>query len=40
MDAVPPLPSLANQEPTWASASSLARCWGLKQLADRLNEKV
>jgi DNA polymerase I len=31
MDASAPLPSLANQEPTWA---------GLKQLADRLAEKV
>jgi hypothetical protein len=30
------LPSLANQTPTWASASSLARSWGLNQLADRL----
>jgi DNA polymerase I len=40
MDAAAPLPSLANQEPTWASASSLARSWGLNQLADRLAEKV
>ena len=40
MDAKAPLPSLANQEPTWASASKLARCWGLNQLADRLDEKV
>jgi DNA ligase D-like protein (predicted ligase) len=36
MDASAPLPSLANQTPTWASASSLARSWGLNQLADRL----
>jgi DNA polymerase I len=40
MDAKAPLPSLADQEPTWASASSLARAWGLNQLADRLDEKV
>ena len=40
MDARAPLPSLADQEPTWASASSLARTWGLNQLADRLAGKV
>ena len=40
MDAAAPLPSLADQEPTWASASSLARGWGLNQLADRLAEKA
>jgi hypothetical protein len=40
MDAKAPLPSLADQEPTWASASNLARTWGLNQLADRLHEKV
>ncbi len=40
MDASAPLPSLADQTPTWASASSLARSWGLKQLADRLAEKA
>jgi hypothetical protein len=40
MDASAPLPSLADQEPTWASASSLARDWGLNQLADRLDEKA
>ena len=38
MDAAAPLPSLADQESTWASASSLARSWGLKQLTDRLAE--
>ena len=38
MDASAPLPSLADQEPTWASASTLARNWGLNQLADRLAE--
>ena len=40
MDSSAPLPSLANQEATWASASTLARTWGLNQLADRLAEKV
>ena len=38
MDASAPLPSLADQAPTWAVASELARSWGLKQLADRLSE--
>jgi hypothetical protein len=36
MDALAPLPSLADQKPTWASASTLARSWGLNQVADRL----
>jgi len=40
MDASAPLPSLADQKPTWAAASGFARSWGLNQLADRLNEKV
>ena len=40
MDSSAPLPSLADQTPTWATASSLARSWGLNQLADRLAEKV
>ena len=40
MDAKAPLPSLADQEPAWGSASNLARNWGLNQLADRLDEKV
>jgi hypothetical protein len=40
MDAKAPLPSLADQQPTWSSASDLARSWGLNQLADRLHEKV
>jgi exodeoxyribonuclease III len=40
MDAKAPLPTLANQEPTWASASDFARNWGLNQLADRLDEKI
>lgn len=39
MDASAPLPSLADQRPTWASASALARDWGLDQLADRLTER-
>jgi hypothetical protein len=38
MDAKAPLPLLADQEPTWNSASDFARDWGLKQLADCLNE--
>ena len=40
MNAKAPLPTLADQEPTWASASNLARACGLNQLADRLHEKV
>jgi DNA polymerase-1 len=36
MDALAPLPSLADQKPTWASASTLARSWRLNQVADRL----
>jgi exodeoxyribonuclease III len=40
MDASAPLPSLADQKPTWAAASSFACSWGLNQLADRLDEKV
>jgi DNA polymerase I len=40
MDAKAPLPALADQEPTWASASNFARTWGLNQLADRLHEKA
>jgi DNA polymerase-1 len=38
MDAKAPLPLLADQEPTWASASTSTRDWGLNQLADRLGE--
>ena len=37
MNASAPLPSLADQQPTSASASSLARAWGLNRLADRLD---
>jgi DNA polymerase-1 len=40
MDAKAPLPSLADREPTWSSASDYARNWGLNQLADRLDEKI
>jgi hypothetical protein len=40
MDASAPLPLLADQAPTCDSASTLAQCWGLKQLADRLMEKA
>jgi DNA polymerase-1 len=36
MDAKAPLPLLADQEPTWNSASEFARDWGLNPLADRL----
>src|ERR1700722_9538770 len=38
MDAKAPLPLLADQEPTWGSASTSTRDWGLNQLADRLGE--
>ena len=36
VDASAPLPPLADQNPTWAEASSLANDWGLNALADRL----
>ena len=38
MDAKAPLPLLADQQPTWGSASTFARDWGLNKLADRLDE--
>jgi hypothetical protein len=38
MDAKVPLPTLGDQQPTWGSASTFARDWGLNQLADRLDE--
>jgi DNA polymerase-1 len=38
MDAKAPLPSFADQRPTWVSASTFAHDWGLNQLADRLDE--
>jgi hypothetical protein len=36
MDAKASLPLLADQQPTWGSAATFARDWGLNQLADRL----
>jgi DNA polymerase-1 len=36
LDASAPLPSLANQTPTWAEASALSKRWGLGALAGRL----
>jgi DNA polymerase-1 len=36
LDASAPLPSLADQTPTWAEASSLVESWGLGNLAGRL----
>jgi 5'-3' exonuclease len=36
LDASAPLPSLDDQSPSWAEASSLVRDWGLNALADRL----
>jgi DNA polymerase-1 len=36
LDASAPLPSLADQSPTWAEASKLADSWGLGNLAGRL----
>jgi DNA polymerase-1 len=36
LDASAPLPSLADQTPTWAEASALAADWGLGALAERL----
>jgi DNA polymerase-1 len=38
MDPAAPLPSLADQTPTWADAAALARDWELGRLADRLEE--
>jgi DNA polymerase I len=40
MNAKARLTSLADQELTWASASNLARRWGLNMLADRLDERA
>jgi DNA polymerase-1 len=36
LDASAPLPPLHDQTPQWAEASTLARDWGMNQLADRL----
>jgi DNA polymerase-1 len=38
MDRKAPLPSLRDQRPTWSKAAALAREWGLKQLAGRLDK--
>lgn len=38
MDATAPLPSLADQSPTWQRAAELARKWELDRLARRLDE--
>jgi hypothetical protein len=38
MDTKAPLPLLADQAPTWGSASTFTRDWGLNQLADRLGK--
>src|SRR5688572_10011629 len=40
MDASAPLPPLKDQTPTWKEASTLAREWGLNQLAGRLETLV
>ena len=40
MDAKAPLPSLADQDPAWSSASHFARNCGPNQLANRLDEKT
>jgi DNA polymerase-1 len=40
MDASAPLPSLADQTPNWAGASSLCESWGLGALAGRLEALV
>ena len=39
MDPAAPVPSLADQTPTWRNAAALAREWGLTALADRLSGK-
>ncbi len=36
LDASAPIPSLADQTPTWAEASLLCSTWGLDKLAERL----
>lgn len=36
MDRSAPLPAARAQKPTWSTAATLARDWGLNQLADRL----
>ena len=39
MDPAAPVPSLADQTPTWRKAAARARDWGLNALADRLSAK-
>jgi 5'-3' exonuclease len=36
LDASAPIPAMEGQTPSWAGASSLARSWGVGQLAERL----
>jgi DNA polymerase I len=36
VDASAPLPSLDDQQPTWAEASSLLESWGLGRMAERI----
>jgi DNA polymerase-1 len=36
LDASAPLPSLDDQTPSWAEASSLLRSWGMNQVAERV----
>jgi DNA polymerase-1 len=36
MDSEAPLPPLEDQEPTWSRGAALAREWGLRRLADRM----
>ena len=38
MDKKAPLPAVRSQRPTWQKAASLAREWGLSQLAKRLDD--
>jgi DNA polymerase I len=40
LDASAPLPSLADQAPTWAEASATVRSWGMNALADRLGARA
>ena len=40
LDASAPLPSLADQSPTWEEAAGLVAGWGLNALAGRLGEKA
>jgi DNA polymerase-1 len=40
LDASAPLPSLEDQSPKWAEASSLFSSWGMNALAERLAERA